>query len=32
MPSVSTLIADIQAPTQITSIKPTTILIPQDSS
>ncbi|CAF2499044.1 unnamed protein product [Rotaria sp. Silwood2] len=32
MPSVSKLIADIQAPTQITSIKPTTILIPQDSS
>jgi len=32
MPSISTLIADIQAPAQITSIKPTTILIPQDSS
>jgi hypothetical protein len=32
MPSVSTLIADIQAPAQITSIRPTTILIPQDSS
>ncbi|CAF3636008.1 unnamed protein product [Rotaria sordida] len=32
MPSISKLIADIQAPTQITSIKPTTIVIPQDSS
>ena len=32
MPSVSTLIADIQGPAQITSIRPTTVLIPQDSS
>jgi hypothetical protein len=32
MPSVSTLIADIQGPAQITSIKPTTVIIPQDSS
>lgn len=32
LPSVSTLIADIQAPTQITSIRPTTIVVPQDSS
>ena len=32
MPSVSTLIADIQGPAQITSIKPTTVIIPEDSS
>ena len=32
MPSVSTLIADIQGPAQITSIKPTTIVVPEDSS
>jgi hypothetical protein len=32
MPSVSTLIADIQGPAQITSIRPTTIIIPEDSS
>lgn len=32
MPSVSTLIADIQGPAQITSIRPSTVIIPQDSS
>ena len=32
MPSVSTLIADIQGPAQITSIRPTTIVVPEDSS
>jgi hypothetical protein len=32
LPSISKLIADIQAETQITSIKPTTILLPEDSS
>lgn len=32
MPSVSTLIADIQGPAQITSIRPTTVIIPEDSS
>jgi hypothetical protein len=32
LPSISKLIADIQAETQITSIKPTTVLRPEDSS
>ena len=32
LPSVSTLIANIQSETQVTSIKPTTVLVPQDSS
>ena len=32
LPSVSTLIADIQGPAQITSIRPTTVIIPEDSS
>jgi hypothetical protein len=32
MPSISKLIADIQGPAQITSIRPTTVIIPQDSS
>lgn len=32
MPSVSKLIADIQGPAQITSIRPTTVVIPEDSS
>ena len=32
LPSVSTLIADIQGDTQITSIRPTTIIMPEDSS
>jgi hypothetical protein len=32
LPSVSTLIADIQGPAQITSIRPTRVVIPEDSS
>ncbi|CAF1627883.1 unnamed protein product, partial [Adineta ricciae] len=32
MPSVSTLIADIQGPAQITSIRPTTVVLAEDSS
>ncbi|CAF0743307.1 unnamed protein product [Adineta steineri] len=32
MPSISTLIADIQGPAQITSIRPSTVVIPEDSS
>lgn len=32
LPSVSKLIADIQAETEITSIRPTTIVVPQESS
>ena len=32
LPSVSKLIADIQAETEITSIKPSTIILPEDSS
>jgi hypothetical protein len=32
LPSVSTLFADIQGPAQITSIRPTTIVVPEDSS
>lgn len=32
MPSVSTLIADIQGPAQVTSIKPAKVLITEDSS
>ena len=32
MPSISTLIADIQGPAQITSIRPTKIIVPEDSS